>query len=262
MPNFRRHLPRPWFLAASAAFIGLVTLHPYPRQLLFGPKINGVPWCIWEEEAWMCVHPEAKQSWLAKALEGIGLSRGNGRMLDRDDFHLQEALPLHLHLADDGDPQLRKFALDHLLAAQKKKRGEFEAVFREHLDDDDPKCRMLAAAGVWANQHDLALKAVALPLVDHRDELVRRMAIGLLSEMAPLDAELFEPLAGLTGGSVSWERLTALNAMRHFGKRAVPVLAKALRDPDARVRRDAVWLAASMAKDADELIPQIVEYAR
>lgn len=53
MPDFRRHLTRRrllGFLAPAAVLFGLLMLHPYPRQSLFGPKIRGEPWCVWEAE--------------------------------------------------------------------------------------------------------------------------------------------------------------------------------------------------------------------
>jgi hypothetical protein len=47
MPNFRRFVSRRWLLAfvgAAALVFGLLMLHPYPRQSLFGPTIRGKPW--------------------------------------------------------------------------------------------------------------------------------------------------------------------------------------------------------------------------
>ena len=60
MPNFRRFLNRRrllGFFAAAALLFGLVMLHPYPRQSLFGPTIRGEPWCYWEDEVrWHATH--------------------------------------------------------------------------------------------------------------------------------------------------------------------------------------------------------------
>lgn len=33
-----------------AMLFAFAMLHPYSRQSLFGPKIHGEPWCVWEEE--------------------------------------------------------------------------------------------------------------------------------------------------------------------------------------------------------------------
>ena len=52
MPNFRRFLIRRWLLGllgAAALLFGVLMLHPYPRQSLFGPTIRGKPWCEWED---------------------------------------------------------------------------------------------------------------------------------------------------------------------------------------------------------------------
>jgi hypothetical protein len=48
MPDTRRFLSRRWLtgcFGAAAVLFGLVMLHPYPRQSLFGPMIRGKPWC-------------------------------------------------------------------------------------------------------------------------------------------------------------------------------------------------------------------------
>jgi len=42
----------------SAIVIGLFLLLPFPRQMVFGPKIEDVPWCVWEREARIAADPE------------------------------------------------------------------------------------------------------------------------------------------------------------------------------------------------------------
>ncbi len=38
------------FAALALIVSGALMLHPYPRQMVFGPKYNGVPLWIWQED--------------------------------------------------------------------------------------------------------------------------------------------------------------------------------------------------------------------
>src|SRR5436190_484371 len=53
MHNFRGFMTRRRLLASlgvAALVFGVAMLFPYPRQFLFGPRVRGEPWCVWENE--------------------------------------------------------------------------------------------------------------------------------------------------------------------------------------------------------------------
>ena len=246
---------RRWCRLLGIAFIvcALPLLHPFIRQSIFGPQIDGVPWCVWEDEVRMAAHPDQKRSWLFEKLEKIGLIQGRehiGLGLNR-----ASTLPISLHLADDDDPSVRAIALVSMLQCQQKHEAECEPIFRRHLQDDDPRCRMLALTGAWQTSQDIKLKSIAVSMLNDRDEQVRQNAAWVLAEMAPLDPDLFIPLAELVDDPDIRVRYSVSHSMRYFGKRGVPMLRKALHDGDKNVRTTAIQSTARLGKDGQELIP-------
>ena len=71
MRNSRRRLLT--FAGILALLFGLAMLHPYPRQSLFGPKIDGVPWCIWENKIRHAATPFWEKSMWIRTLEKAGM---------------------------------------------------------------------------------------------------------------------------------------------------------------------------------------------
>ncbi len=243
-------------LGIAGLTCALPMLHPFIRQSIFGPQIDGVPWCVWEDEVRLAAHPGQKRSWFFEKLEQFGLIPGR----ERFGLGLNQAstLPISLHLADDGDPMVRAIALGSMLQCQQKHEGECEPVYRRHLQDDDPRCRMLALTGAWQTSRDIELKSVAIAMVNDPDEQVRQNAAWVLAEMAPLDRELFIPLSKLADDPNMHVRVGAIRSMCHFGKRGVPILRKALRDGDKNVRFTAIQSSVILSKDGEELIPVLL----
>ena len=50
-------------LWAAIAF-GLACLHPFVRQSIFGPTIEGIPWCVWESRVRERANIDQPKSWL------------------------------------------------------------------------------------------------------------------------------------------------------------------------------------------------------
>lgn len=276
-------------IVTATLLLPLPLLHPFIRQSIFGPRIQEIPWCVWEEEVRMTVHPDRDRSWFADAMEKVGLIQE--RRLAGLNLRGEATLPLHLHLADDGDPKVRAFALECLRELQKKHEAECEPIFRRHLQDDDPGCRVLALNGVWETSKDIELKSIAAPLLDERDESVRlraavivgqmartdpelksllvpllgdrdesmrRSIVWILGELAPFNPDLFIPLAKAAEDPNLNMRAGAIHSMRCFGKRGVPIIRKGLRDPDRWVRAEAFGATEALGKDAEDLIPDLL----
>jgi hypothetical protein len=237
-----------------AIVIGLFLLLPFARQLVFGPKIDDVPWCVWEREARIAADPERhRSSWLRKIGSWLGLD--GGHYFTPSVWKSDSVLPLHVELAQDQDAKVRLFALTHLDSAIRLNNAELLPVMRRHLDDDDVECRFIAAHRVWWKTQDPAAKASLLSLVDCADNHVRENVAEVLAGMAKADRDLFEPLAKLAKDDRSRIRAWALGAMPLFGKRALPTIRWALDDPQSCYA--AVEAAGGLGPDAVELIPML-----
>ena len=130
MPKLQRFLSRRrllGFLAGLALVFGLLMLHPYPRQSLFGPRILGEPWCAWEDVVWRRVHREEyRQTFGFKARTWMGIEP-DGRF----ERHIQiELTPLLVHLASHTDQKIREEATTSLFLITRE-HGDREGLFDE-----------------------------------------------------------------------------------------------------------------------------------
>jgi len=111
MSNIRRFVTRRRLLGVatiSALLFGLAMLHPYPRQSLFGPTIEGTPWWVWENHARRRADSESRPGWIARVLKGCGIRLDEDAGVDLDS---RAALPVWIHLAEDADVRVRQQSL-------------------------------------------------------------------------------------------------------------------------------------------------------
>ena len=112
MSTRRRLVTRRFVLASIgvvAMLFGLSMFHSYPRQLLFGPKINGVRWCVWENAIRQAAHL-SPQHWFYRTLEDLRLVRNPTRA----DFDTPDLLPVFIAMSDDDDREVRWFVLSYM----------------------------------------------------------------------------------------------------------------------------------------------------
>ena len=264
----RRLHSRRWLLVPlgiGVLLVALAMLHPYPRQLLFGPKIHGVPWCVWESQIRRAAAPAGSSYRFLGALEDIGLLQRT-----RLNSISPELLPIFLHLASDDNLHVRRFCLESLERRQLKAEfwrwsEEDEAlilpVMRQRLEDDDPACRLEAAQYLWLATGDREMIQVPLAYLDHPDPYVRRGACIVLCYLAPADPDkAFDPVVSMAWDSKSRMdvRTTAVQSLRHFGKRGLPMIRKALNDSAPDIRWAAMFAAREMGQDAKELVPTLL----
>jgi HEAT repeat protein len=233
----------------------LPLLHPFIRQSLVGPTIEGIPWCVWEDEFRRQVHGNQKKAWFYQALEKLGLGNSGGMPIDP---FMSAAYPLHVSLADDSDVKVRRAALGILMFRSEKREAAVGPVFRRHLHDDDKTCRLLAARGAWLAQKDAEAKPVSFALLGDGDRDVRFNAISNLALMAPETPDLFETLAKLAGDADPLMRSQAMGSMGHFGKRGVAILRDGLKDPTANVRTNAIYAAYHATKAGVDMTPELL----
>jgi HEAT repeat protein len=246
-----------FFLGAILALVCLPLLHPFVRQALFGPSINGIPWCVFEDAVRYRAHPErAEGSWLQRKLVKAGWIKAPAE--PDAQLYKREAIPVLMHLAEDRDPLVRREALRLLEYRQPEGNEHLLPLLHAHLQDSDSYCRLSAATGIWAIANDRDMTKVALPFLNDPDGDVRRRVASLLADMARKGSDLFDPLAKLLDDSDDGTRHYAVLAQRHFGKRGVPVLRKAMSDPNPQIRTAAIRTAADLGKDGAELIPELL----
>lgn len=246
-----------FFLGAMLALVGLPLLHPFVRQALFGPRINDIPWCVWEDAVRFEAYPErAKGSWLQQKLIKAGLVKAQTPL--GADLYAPTAIPVLTYLANDRDALIRRVALRHLKWQRMPDIERALPVFRDHLQDSDPQCRLIAAVGMFRITSDPAMAKVAMPFLSDPDRDIRQGVAYILENVAREDAALFEPLAQLADDSDYGVRSHAVQSMRHFGKRGVPILRKAMRDYMPLIRIRAIQTAAALGKDGAELYPDLL----
>jgi hypothetical protein len=91
---------------------GLVLLHPYTRQSLFGPGINGVPFWSWQQRYREAADPsEYDDSVLTKAARLVGIK---AQEREYDWPEPAEMLPVVLSLLADPDAGVRGLSANAL----------------------------------------------------------------------------------------------------------------------------------------------------
>jgi HEAT repeat protein len=234
----------------AAIVLGVAFVHPFPRQLFFGPKFKGWPLCVWENRIRDRVDPERRQpNWFQKALTFVGVDQAN--QVDQFD-RSAEMLRLYMHLAEDRDPRVRRIMLVWLGA---RPDPEIVALYRRHMQDDDLDCRLLSACGLGQANGDRKAKAMLVALPDDCEAETREHVAFALSAMAQQDPELFGPLAARTKDADRHVREFAVASMASFGKRGAAVLRQVMLGKDDETRIRAIYATTHLGKDAAELIP-------
>jgi hypothetical protein len=239
-----------------AILFGIACLHPFVRQFIFGPTVDGIPWCAWENRIRSDAHADEPRSPVIDFFERIGLFRTDSDALP---LHSKAALPIYLHLADDRDPAVRRLALQELSRRMAHDRSAILPTMQRHVTDDDSASRMLAIASVWRATKNVDLHQDLAPLLEDADCHTRHQAIALLAAMAKQVPESFEPLAKATEDADPPIRMTATFAMAEFGARGEAILRARLKDADAGVRREAIIALVKVRKQDAELSADLRE---
>jgi hypothetical protein len=256
MIQFRRFLSRRWLLACvstAAIVFGLLMLHPYPRQSLFGPTIRGEPWCVWEAEV-RRKYGGQPVSWFDKLLSKFGVKRWQMKFEDFDD---PEMVPLLIALLDDPNPPIRVICMDAIIRFRPLQDRSALPVLRKWLQNDNECERFVRAArAIWQIDRDKEVLARLLVLLDHPDPEIRFLAMRQVSALAANTPEVYPVLIAHARDANPLVRTHVMFAMRHFGQKAVPTLIDGLND-DVKVRHVAIFGVGEIGPDAKAAIPAL-----
>jgi HEAT repeats len=159
---------------------GIVLLsQPYPRQLVFGPKVKGVPLCAWQEyfreghaeDLW--IEPSAFQKllgWLKRGSEP--LNWGELTPADKE--------VIHVSLIDDADPNIRYRAFD---ALGTDRPGRVPAILRL-LEDPDVSVIEKVAKSLIGEDLDPRVKEQLERLAEGNDAHRRDIALRVLHQQS------------------------------------------------------------------------------
>jgi HEAT repeat protein len=240
-------------LLAGVVVCALLLSHPYIRQSIFGPTMNGTPWCVWEQTVRHAAdRDEGRSTWIGGILK---LLRIRGQPLEEVPDASPTFLPLYISLVTDSNVKVRRYALARLVGNQEP---EVTSVFKRALADDDPECRLSAARGAWLASKDPESKIVLLELANSDMELeIRKDAVRLLGELSADSPDIFEAMAKLAKDPNRVIRAEAIESMPHFGKRCIPIVQTAIRDPEVRI--SGIVAAWGMGENGVDLIPDLLK---
>ena len=242
--------------AVAALLFGLAMLHPYPRQSLFGPTIRGEPWCVWEDAIRRHAHWDKyeKTTWaIAMRRLGVKETRPDFREL----FDNEEMLPLLLELMEDPDPVIRQRVLKQFYWHKKLQDKCALPRLRARLADDDVLCQIEAACAIRAiepaeNVYPLLLRILDDPQSRHRFEAMRA-----LTYMASSNSLAFDAMTGYVNDPSPKVRADLMYEIYRLGVRGIPTLAQGVKDPDASVRKAAVFGLECLAPEDKNAIAPI-----
>ncbi len=278
-------------LKLAYALLGLLAtaflLFPYTRQLVFGPKIEGVPICRlqgefrrlddyrprkWTDKLLDYLNPNAREN-LYLTLNEASKRRILLSLVDDADSRTRElalrnlaehaadsdVMPHLLRHFDDPDREVRYTALTPFSRVQIKD-DLLMGKLRERIQDEDPGCRWAAIEAVVFNAESLEDAIGALEM-GRRDERrgVREMILlkirrSKLFARADLVEKLYLRWVAHEDPEVRAEVASGLGGCS-LSPEIIAAVNKLLCDGDSEVRYHAMHTAAGFGKDSNPFLP-------
>jgi len=287
MAMIRKRLIRPIVYGTLGLMVLAFFLHPYGRQFVFGPRLDGMPLAWWQDDFRRAVTDEdAGNSFVTKALKTIGIkpigahayrNLGKADMLSlvlslTDDpipdirqavaYSLgrypesPEACDALLRLADDDSHLVRAAAAGSLyLLAPAYPRGIPK--LREMMKDESPLCRLEAARSVYLLERDPAAIAMVRELMENRE--VGSTAVGSMLVLVGSDPEFIDDVHAICrkGGTAAY--LGMMSLRKHDPKRSVPILSEILLQAEDNPRLVAAEELGRLGPDAKPALPRLIQ---
>jgi hypothetical protein len=268
MPNVRCFLSRRRLLAflGVAAFVfGLLMLHPYPRQSLFGPTIRGKPWCVWEAEVRYFVHKDDDKdddddTLISKTMRWLSIKQKD--MSEEEIFDHAKMLPLLLELADDRDWKVRQAAVSAFYWHESLQHPSVLAVLHRRLLDEDAFTRIRAAGAIWnINEDQSVIPTILRELEDKNPQVSSIFALSVAISMSNQTHEFLPYIAAHAKhpDADAGTRIVIMGLMHRYEKKGIPVLIQGLSDPHRDVRRQAARSLGDAGIDAKQGVPALTQ---
>lgn len=279
---------------ALGVVVALFFLHPYGRQMVFGPRVHGQPFAYWQDRYRHAALGSGQQGAITLKLLGfIGLKHSDPYL--RDD---PEMLPVLLSLLDDSSPAVRASlcpwlakhldspqASDGLLGLLDDTMPKVRAAaalallqlklpyepalakLRDRLADEDPLCRVRAGYAVCRIEKRPDKDAVAvlrsgLKVNDISNMRQRSQSSACLEAVKYLcflsndSPEFVAEIADALRENPQLHRY-AMIALMDVGPVATPVLVQSLSDADPEIRVDAAHILGRLGPPAEAALPAL-----
>jgi hypothetical protein len=260
---WKRHWCR--FVGAGLILCALPLLHPFIRQSIFGPTIQGIPWCVWEDEVRMAVDPDRKESWFQKKLQEIGV------LQPRDAVGLA-MLPRQSLFGPTirgkawcfWDHEIRHFRRPRPkpLPFEWRIRGflgvwEKEWEFQELFDHEE----MLPLVLELTADEDPAVRNLARNAILNFDSLQKESALPFLREQLDEFAATYRVAAAKAIWRLSKDRAMNEVALDVLNQAEVILPGRLLLGPQPSVRSRALSLLGEIACNEPGRLPTVIGYA-
>lgn len=276
--------------------VAVFFLHPYGRQVVFGPRIHGQPFAYWQDRYRRAALGSGQQSPTTLKLLGfIGIKHSAPLLLDEP-----EMLPVLLSLLDDSSPAVRAslcpWLAKHLdsseasdgllgllddamptvraaaalsLVQHKPAYEPALAKLRDRLADNDPLCRVRAAYAVCKIEKRPDKKAVAVLRSGLKVNDISNMqqrghpasacleAVKYLCFLCDDNREFVAEIADALRENPQLH-LYAMMALMDVGPLAIPILMRSLGDANPENRVNAASVLGNFGPGAVEALPALV----
>jgi hypothetical protein len=280
----RKRLLRSAVYGTLAAAVLLFLAHPYSRQSVFGPTVEGLPLCYWQDEFRAFVDRNAPPPSIARIYRWLGIDRRDqpwgvpekasdrlivllsladdpdaqvrmnvANLLSWAEFPPDKRDPAVIRLLQDHDPEVRTAAANCVRNIGRPGIQGAIPVLLPMLDDTDPAVKLAAAHALWHLSAKKAHEIVPIlrQALRQPNPLTRHDAANVLAEIGTdaMDA-LAELAACAAADPAPFVRRKAITALKGLGGPGVPALMDALRDPDVITRILAMRALGSLGPTA------------
>lgn len=145
-----------------ACVVLMVLTHPYFRQTLLGPRIQGEPFWYWQQEARFMADPDSfRKNWMAQVLEWAKIkSTGNGMWGGSQPTNDQDAYRVWRTLTGDASAKVRARVASRLreTSSDENFRDALEAIVALSKDEDaDVRLHAISSLDVFCHRRAATL---------------------------------------------------------------------------------------------------------
>ncbi len=284
-----------WRMLLYAPLVAVVLfflMHPYFRQMVFGPKIKGEPLWVWQQEFRARAGDDAPPGIWSKVCRFLGVSDRRATMVGSFPDNDEAMRPVLMSLIDDPSSLVRSGALSRLswlkyseetvealrrATKDPHKDVRASAVFglcriadeakfdltclRDLLNDPEELIQVQAGSTILKLVRDDEQAVAALTSVFDKSTIHhhRWTAIASLAENGSGSEPMFQRILDLSRNEpIERTRYSCVGLLGVFGRKALPAVSAFLDHPHEAARWQAINAAKGLKVEAAELVPKIV----